>query len=113
VPSHANRGARQCADSELTSSTPTGNRVCRVVPRTGDPVLRAADGYGNRWTGPERGRTLHAYLELSRDDVVAALDYASAVMDEEVVALGAWRARTGSTACRQMSTWPQTHRDPR
>src|SRR6266498_2413072 len=70
-----------------------------------DPILRAADGYGSRWTGPERGRILHAYPELSRDDVVAALDYASAVMDEEVVALGAWR---GSTAYRQMLTWPRT-----
>lgn len=53
-------------------------------------------------------RILHAYPELSRDDVVAALDYASAVV-EEIVALGAWRARTGSTAYRQMSTWPRTH----
>ncbi len=33
---------------------------------------------------------LRAYPELSREDVVAALDYASAVVDEEkVVALGA------------------------
>jgi len=32
----------------------------------------------------------YAYPELSREDVVAALDYASAVVDEEkVVALGA------------------------
>lgn len=35
-------------------------------------------------------QVLDAYPELSRDDVVAALDYASAVVDEEkVVALGA------------------------
>jgi len=33
---------------------------------------------------------LDAYRELSREDVVAALDYASAVIDEEkVIALGA------------------------
>jgi uncharacterized protein (DUF433 family) len=35
-------------------------------------------------------QVLHAYPEFSRDDVIAALDYASAVVDEEkVVALGA------------------------
>lgn len=40
--------------------------------------------------GYDMDQILHAYPELSRDDVVAALDYASAVVDEEkVVALGA------------------------
>jgi len=40
--------------------------------------------------GYDMEQILHAYSELSREDVVAALDYASAVVDEEkVVALGA------------------------
>src|SRR6266498_4687733 len=40
--------------------------------------------------GYDMEQILHAYPELSREDVVAALDYASSVVDEEkVVALGA------------------------
>lgn len=39
--------------------------------------------------GYDTEQILHAYPELSRDDVVPALDYASAVDEEKVVALGA------------------------
>ncbi len=72
-------------------------RTHRVDPQIcgGKPCIRGTrimvkNILGMLAGGYDMEQILHAYPDLSRDDVVAALDYASAVVDEEkVVALGA------------------------
>ena len=58
--------------------------TCSPARKQSPPWNRSTSG------GYDTEQILHGYPELSRDDVVTALDYASAVVDEEkVVALGA------------------------
>jgi uncharacterized protein (DUF433 family) len=65
-------------------------QICGGKPCIRDTRIMVKDILGMLAGGYATEQVLHAYPELSRDDVVAALDYASAVVDEEkVVALGA------------------------
>jgi uncharacterized protein (DUF433 family) len=65
-------------------------QICGGKPCIGGTRIMVKNILGMLAGGYAMEQILHAYPELSRDDVVAALDYASAVVDEEkVVALGA------------------------
>jgi integrase len=75
---------QQAIDALLTHREQFGGRArARIHLRLGVPLSLLAGGYAME-------KILHACSELSRDDVTAALDYTSSVVDEEkVVPLGA------------------------
>jgi uncharacterized protein (DUF433 family) len=65
-------------------------QICGGKPCIRDTRIMVKDILGMLAGGYATEQVLHPYPELARDDVAAALDYASAVVDEEkVVALGA------------------------
>jgi uncharacterized protein (DUF433 family) len=58
-------------------------RICGGKPCIRGTRIIVKDILGMLASGYAIERILHAYPELARDDVVAALDYASAVVGEE------------------------------
>ncbi len=82
--------AREAAVGTVQERIVVDPQICGGKPCIRGTRIMVKNILGMLAGGYDMDRILRAYPELSRDDVAAALDYASAVVDEEkVVALGA------------------------